>query len=101
MSQEKIDAINKKMESIFKLKRAPSQKIIFLHLLGTGKTLTVSEISSEVGMSSKATERAVAKLLQKELIQRAPFRARSYNCDSKEIFLGLLLTVQNINEKLI
>ena len=100
MPQEKIETINKKMELIFRLKKAPSQNTIFLHLLGTGKTLTVSEISNEVGLSPKATARAVAKLLEKELIQRAPFRARSYNCDSKEIFLGLLLAVQKINEKL-
>ena len=34
------------------------------------------------------------------IVKRAPFRARSYSCDSKEIFLGMLVTVQNLTERL-
>jgi predicted transcriptional regulator len=100
MSEEKLGKLNEKMEAILGLSKAPSQNIVFFSLLGTGKTMTVGEISIEVGLTSKATERAVAKLLEKELIQRAPFRARSYSCDSKEILLGLLVTVQNLKERL-
>jgi predicted transcriptional regulator len=100
MSDEKLGTLNKKMEAILGLGKAPSQNIVFFHLLGTGKTMTVGEISGEVGLTSKATERAVAKLLEKGLIQRAPFRARSYSCDSKEIIMGLLVAVQNLRERL-
>jgi predicted transcriptional regulator len=100
MSEEKLGTLNDKMEAILRLSNAPSQNIVFLHLLGTGKTMTVGEISGEVNLTSKATERAVAKLLEKGLIQRAPFRARSYSCDSKEILLGILVTVQNLKERL-
>jgi hypothetical protein len=79
MSEEKLGTLNDKMEAILVLSKAPSQKIAFFHLLGTGKT---------------------AKLLEKGLIQRAPFRARSYSCDSKEILLGMLVTVQKLKERL-
>jgi predicted transcriptional regulator len=100
MSEEKLRKLNDKMKAILRLSKAPSQNIVFYHLLGTGKTVTVGEISGEVSLTSKATERAVAKLLEKGLIQRAPFRARSYACDSKEIILGLLVAVQSLRERL-
>ena len=100
MSEKKIVELKTMMQSITSLKRAPSQHTIFLHLLGTGKTLTVKEISNEVGFTQKATERAVAKLLQKGLIKRAPFRQRSYNCDNKDIVLSILLTVTELKERL-
>jgi predicted transcriptional regulator len=100
MSEKKLGKLNDKMEAILGLNKAPSQNIVFFHLLGTGKTMTVGEISGEIGLTSKATERVVAKLLEKELIQRAPFRARSYSCDSKEILLGLLVTIQNLKVRL-
>ena len=100
MSEEKLEKLNLKMEAVIGLGKAPSQNIVFFHLLGTGKTMTVGEVSGEVSLTSKATERAVAKLLEKELIQRASFRARSYSCDSKEILMGLLVTVQNLKERL-
>jgi predicted transcriptional regulator len=100
MSEEKMGKLNEKMKAILRLSKAPSQNIVFFHLLGTGKTMTVREISSELGLTSKAAERAVAKLLEKEFIQRAPFRARSYSCDSKEILLGMLVTIQNLKERL-
>jgi predicted transcriptional regulator len=100
MSEKNIDKIRNKMEKITGLRRAPSQRIVFFHLLGRGKTLTVSEIAKEVELTHKATERAVAKLLEKELIQRAPFKAKSYTVDSKEITLCLLLTVTELKERL-
>ena len=100
MSEKKLGALEGKMEAILGLSKAPSQRIVFFQLLGTGKTMTVGEISTEVGLTSKATERAVAKLLEKNLIYRAPFRARSYTSDSKEIILGLLVVVQNLRDRL-
>ena len=100
MSEGKLSEIREKMDAVRNLKRAPSQNTIFFHLLGTGKTMTVREISVELSLTPKATERAVAKLLEKGLIQRAPFRQRSYTCDSKEILLGLLLTLNDLQERL-
>ncbi|UCH58054.1 MAG: hypothetical protein JSV18_03935 [Candidatus Bathyarchaeota archaeon] len=100
MSEERVDELKGKMGAILNLKKAPSQNIVFFHLLGSGKTMTVREIAGEVGLTSKATERAVAKLLEKNLIQRTPFRAQSYTCDSKEILLGLLLAVSDLTERM-
>ena len=100
MSEEKLKELREKMDNILSLKKAPSQNTIFLHLLGTGRTITVREIAGELSLTPKATERAVAKLLEKGLIQRAPFRQRSYTCDSKEIILGLLLTLNELQERL-
>ena len=100
MSEEKLRGTREKMDTVQNLKRAPSQNMIFYHLLGTGKTMTVREISIELSLTPKATERAVAKLLEKGLIQRAPFRQRSYTCDSKEILLGLLLTLNDLQDRL-
>ena len=100
MSEEKAKELREKMEAIQGLERAPSQNIVFFHLLGTGRTITVREIASELSLTPKATERAVAKLLEKGLIQRAPFRQRSYTCDSKEILLGLLLTLNELQKRL-
>jgi len=51
-------------------------------------------------MTPKATERAVAKLVEKGLIQRAPFRQRSYTCDSRQVILGMLLTVMELQDRL-
>ena len=100
MSKEKIEELSDKMEAINGLKRAPSQYQIFLFLLGSGRTLTVKEVANELGMTSKATERAIAKQVDKSLIQRATLRAQSYSCDSKEILLGMLLFLTDINERL-
>jgi predicted transcriptional regulator len=100
MSEEHIREMNERMETIQKLDKAPSQHKIFFHLLGTGRTMTVKEISGELGMTPKATERAVAKLVEKDLIQKASFRQAAYSCDSKQIILGLLLTVTELRKKL-
>ncbi|MCW3979685.1 MAG: MarR family transcriptional regulator [Candidatus Bathyarchaeota archaeon] len=88
------------MDKIRDLTKAPSQYRVFLRLLGSGRTMTVSELAGELGMTSKATERAVAKLLEKDLIQRSPFRQRSYTCDSKDILLGMLLTLVDLQDRL-
>ena len=100
MSEETLKELRKKMGAIQGLERAPSQNMVFFHILGTGRTMTVREISGELGLTPKATERAVAKLLEKGLIQRAPFRQRSYTCDSKEILLGLLVNLSELQKRL-
>lgn len=100
MSDEQVKELREKMEALQNLMRAPSQFQILFRLLGTGRTMTVREISTEIGMTPKATERAVAKLLEKGLIQKAPFREGSYACDSKEILLGLLMVTLDMQEKL-
>ena len=51
-------------------------------------------------LTSKAAERAVAKLVKKGLIQRAPYRTRSYLCGSKEILLGLLVIMAELKARL-
>jgi len=103
MSEQAINELREKTEAMLKLRRAPSQFTVLFHLLGTGRALTIREISSEVELTAKATERAVAKLLQKGLIQRTPFREGAYTCDSKQVLLGLLLVTsylyQNLEER--
>ena len=100
MSEQQVKELVEKMGTIRNLPKAPSQYQVFLHLLGSGRTMTVRELSSELGMTPKATERAVAKLLEKDLIQRSPFRQRSYTCDSKEILLGMLTTIVDLQDRL-
>lgn len=100
MSEQSIKELREKTEAMLKLRRAPSQFTILFHLLGTGRALTIREISSEVELTAKATERAVAKLLQKGLIQRTPFREGAYTCDSKQVLLGLLLVTSDLYQKL-
>jgi len=100
MSEQSIKELSEKTEALLKLRRAPSQFTILFHLLGTGRALTIREISSEVELTAKATERAVAKLLQKGLIQRTPFREGAYTCDSKQVLLGLLLVTSDLYQKL-
>lgn len=100
VSEEKISQMREKMEAVLTLSRAPSQFVVFYHLLETGRTMSVKEMSSELGLTSKATERAVAKLHDKGLIQRASFRQRSYTCDSKQILLGMLLLAMEQQERL-
>lgn len=98
MSEEAVKELRERMNALLKLRRAPSQFSILFHLLGAGKALTVKELSSEVELSAKATERAVAKLLEKGLIQRTPFRGGAYTCDSRQILLGLLLVIADLYE---
>jgi len=87
-------------EELLTLQKAPSQFSILFHLLGIGRTMTIREISNELGLTPKATERAMAKLLEKGLIQRTPFREGAYACDSKQILLSLFLAIVNMKENL-
>ena len=53
--------------------------------------MSPKELSVELHLTPKATERAVAKLLEKNLIQRSPFKDGGYTCDQKQIVLALIL----------
>ena len=96
MSEEQLEQLRELSDSLLNLRRAPSQLMIFYHLLETGKTMTVKELSGELDLTPKATERAVAKLLDKGLVQRNKFRERTYMCDSKKILLSLLVVTTEL-----
>jgi len=98
MTEQEIRQSREKVETLLTLQRAPSQFSILFHLLGTGRTLTVKELSAELNLTPKATERAVAKLLDKGLIERAPFRDGAYTCDMREILLSLFMVTTDIYE---
>ena len=100
MTEEQVSGLKNMMDEIAKLTKAPSQMQVFYHLLGTGRSMSVKELSTELSLTPKATERAVAKLVDKELIQRASFRQRSYTCDSKQILLGLLVNQTDLKDRL-
>ena len=91
-----MGALKEKMETLLGLEKAPSQFAIFFHLLGTGKTMTVKEISDELALTPKATERAVSKLLEKDVVQRSPFKGGSYNVDAKGVVLTLLAATMEL-----
>ena len=92
--------IRERTEALLKLKRAPSQETIFYYILETGKTMTVKEVASELDLTAKSAERAVAKLLEKGLLQRSTFREGTYVCDSEMIVVSLLRTVIELYEDL-
>ena len=96
MSEEQLEQLRELKDSLLNLRRAPSQLTIFYHLLETGKTMTVKELSGELDLTPKATERAVAKLLYKGLVQRNKFRERTYMCDSRKILLSLLVVTTEL-----
>jgi predicted DNA-binding transcriptional regulator len=100
MSGKQVEELNKKMDAIRKLSKAPSQYKVFLYLLGTGKSWTVKEIAANLDLTQKATERAIAKLFNRGLIQRVSFGRRSYTCDSNQILLGILLSVTDLMDRL-
>jgi predicted transcriptional regulator len=100
MTEEQVSGLRNMMEEIAKLSKAPSQMQVFYHLLRTGRSMSVKELSTELSLTPKATERAVAKLVDKALIQRASFRQRSYTCDSKEILLGILVNLTDLRDRL-
>ena len=100
MTEEQVSGLRNMMDEIAKLSKAPSQMQVFYHLLGTGRSMSVKELSTELSLTPKATERAVAKLVDKELIQRASFRQRSYTCDSKQVLLGLLVNQTELKDRL-
>jgi predicted DNA-binding transcriptional regulator len=92
--------IRERTDALLRLKRAPSQEMIFYYLLETGKIITVKEVASELDLTAKSAERAVAKLLEKGLLQRSTFREGKYVCDSKAIVVSLLRTVIDLYEDL-
>jgi predicted DNA-binding transcriptional regulator len=96
MSEEQLEQLRELNDSLLNLRRAPSQLTIFYLLLETGKTMTVKELSGELDLSPKATERAVAKLLDKGLVQRNKFREGTYMCDSRKILLSLLVVTTEL-----
>ena len=93
--------IKEKMDYLVNLRRAPSQFLVFIHVLGKGKSITVNEISKEVNLTLKATERAVAKLYKKGILQKSSFKKGAYRCDKNEIILGLLLKISELEDKLV
>ncbi len=100
MSIKTPGLIRERTDALLRLKRAPSQELIFYYLLETGKTMTVKEIASELELTAKSAERAVAKLLEKGLIQRSTFREGTYVCDSKVIVVSLMRTIIELYEDL-
>ena len=98
MSEEVVKELRELGEALLRLKRAPSQFAIFHHLLRSGRAMTIRELAGELGLTAKAAERAVAKLLEKGLIQRTPFRNGAYTCDHKLIILSLLQLVSDLYE---
>jgi len=98
MTEKQFTDLRDRTDILLKLRKAPSQFQILFHLLGNARTMSVKELSTELNLTPKATERAVAKLLEKNLIQRSPFKEGSYTCDSKQIILSLLLTVSDLYE---
>lgn len=100
MSREPTSDLREWADTLLRLKRAPSQLTIFFHLLKTGRAMSVKEISEEIDLSQKATERAMARLLQKGLIQRTPFRDGAYICDSRQVLIGLLQLTVDLHERL-
>lgn len=92
--------MNARKEALFNLRKAPSQFSILFHLLITGKTLTIKELSKDLDLTPKAAERAVSKLFEKGLIQRNLFREGAYSCDSKQILLTLFLAISDLQELL-
>lgn len=100
MSQELMKDLRDKVNALLAIQRAPSQFAILSHLLSTRRTMTIKELSAELNLTPKATERAMAKLLEKGLIQRTPFRDGGYTCDGNLILLSLLLATSEIHERL-
>lgn len=61
--------------------------------------MTVREIAAELDLTDKSAERAVAKLLEKGLIQRSTFREGTYACESRAILVSLLRVVTTLFEE--
>ncbi|MBD3204805.1 MarR family transcriptional regulator [Candidatus Bathyarchaeota archaeon] len=96
MSEEKISKYNEKMENLLSLGRAPSQFSVFLFLLESGRIMTVREVSEHLDLTTKATERAIAKLVDKGLVMRSTFREASYKVDSNELMVSFLLAITEL-----
>jgi len=95
-----LEELKERMENLLTLRRAPSQFNILIHLISTGKPLTIKEISEGLSLTYKAAERAVAKLLEKGLIQRLPFKEGAYTCDFRQLLLCLLLAYMEMNTRI-
>ncbi len=98
MSEKQLYELRDRTDTLLKLRKAPSQFQILFHLLGSARTMSPKDLSAELNLTPKATERAVSKLLEKNLIQRSPFKDGGYCCDSKQIVLSLLVTVSDMYE---
>jgi DNA-binding MarR family transcriptional regulator len=98
MSDKQVAELVDRTDTLLKLRKAPSQYVILYQLLSTGRTMSVKEISTELAITPKATERGVAKLLEKNLVQRSPFKDGGYACDQKQIILSLLLATSDLYE---
>jgi predicted DNA-binding transcriptional regulator len=98
VSEEVLKELKERSEALLRLRRAPSQFIVFSHLLRSGRAMTIRELAAELGLTAKAAERAVAKLLEKGLIQRTPFRNGAYACDHKQVLLSLFQLVSDLYE---
>ncbi len=99
MSSQK-KSIRERTNSLLKLGRAPSQETMFYYFLETGKTMTTREVASELGVTDKSAERAVAKLVDKGLVQRSTFRENAYVCDVKIVVVSLLRTINELYDDL-
>ncbi|MBN1682205.1 hypothetical protein JW865_01465 [Candidatus Bathyarchaeota archaeon] len=98
MSNKQIISLKDKTDNLFKIKRAPSQFQVLFHLINTGKTMSVKELSTEINLTPKATERALSKLFEKELVQRNPFKDGGYYCDVKDVVLYILFKMIELND---
>ena len=78
-------------DHLFTLHRAPSQFKILFHLISRGRSLTIRQIMNDLKMTYKATERAIAKLSEKNLVKHSSFRRGAYYCDLRNIILCILL----------
>jgi len=98
LTDKRVGDLRERTAALFTLRRAPSQASIFQHLLETGRSLTVKELASELGLTEKAAERAVAKLLEKGLVQRSTFREGSYICDVRLVVSSMLRVLTDLYE---
>ncbi|MCX6643523.1 MAG: MarR family transcriptional regulator [Candidatus Bathyarchaeota archaeon] len=98
MSDKQLVDLADRTDTLLKLRKAPSQYVILYQLLATGRTMSPKELSVELHLTPKATERAVSKLLEKNLIQRSPFKDGGYTCDQKQVVLALILATSILYE---
>jgi predicted transcriptional regulator len=99
MSEKRMEEYKEKMENLLSLGRAPSQFEVFIFLLESGKIMTVREISEYLDLTNKATERAIAKLVDKDLVKRSTFREASYKVDANGMLVSLLLALTELYEE--
>jgi predicted DNA-binding transcriptional regulator len=100
LSEELLKNLNEMKNNLSTLQRSPSQLNILLHIISSGRSLRVSEITKELKTTRKSVERALAKLYAKGLIQRSQFRKGAYHCNLRHLILCNLLTDFDIMEGL-